>query len=88
MNFDAKVLSKFAASKGLRLTMRVFPPADGAISQQKIGWAKLVLLAWLKGLLSTNRELLFAVPLLWASLNAYLAGLDDASFRSVLLPLH
>jgi hypothetical protein len=47
-----------------------------------------VLLAWLKGLLSHNRELLFATPLFWASLNAYLAGLDDASFRSVLLPLH
>ena len=36
MNFYTKVLSKFAAGKGLKLTVRFELPADAAISPQKI----------------------------------------------------
>jgi hypothetical protein len=36
MNFYTKVLARFAASKGLRLTVRFDLAADGAIAQQKI----------------------------------------------------
>jgi hypothetical protein len=43
MNFYTKVLSKFAASKGLKLTVRFEVSADGAISQQKIEEAKVAL---------------------------------------------
>jgi hypothetical protein len=43
MNFYTKVLSKLAASKGLKLTVRFEVSADGAISQQKIEEAKVAL---------------------------------------------
>jgi hypothetical protein len=43
MNFYTKVLSKFAASKGLKLTVRFEVSVDGAISQQKIEEAKVAL---------------------------------------------
>ena len=36
MNFYTKVLSKFAASKGLKLTVRFELSSDGAVSQQKV----------------------------------------------------
>ncbi len=38
-----KVLSKFAASKGLKLTVKFELSSDGAISQQKIEEAKVAL---------------------------------------------
>jgi hypothetical protein len=43
MNFYTKVLSKFAASKGLKLTVRFELTADGAVSQQKIEETKVAL---------------------------------------------
>ena len=43
MNFYTKVLSKFAASKGLTLTVRFELSADEAISQQKIEETKVAL---------------------------------------------
>ena len=43
MNFYAKVLSKFAASKGLRLEVRFELYGDKTISQQKIEETKTAL---------------------------------------------
>jgi Protein of unknown function (DUF499) len=43
MNFYTKVLSRFAASKGLKLTVRVELSSDGPISQQKIEETKVAL---------------------------------------------
>jgi hypothetical protein len=43
MNFYTKVLSKFAASKGLKLTVRFELAADGTVSQQKIEETKAAL---------------------------------------------
>jgi hypothetical protein len=43
MNFYTKVLSKFAASKGLRLTVRFELSGDGPIAQQKIEETKVAL---------------------------------------------
>jgi hypothetical protein len=43
MNFYTKVLSKFAASKGLRLTVRFELSGDGAISQQKVEETRVAL---------------------------------------------
>jgi hypothetical protein len=43
MNFYTKVLSKFAASKGLKLTVRFELAADVALSQQKIDETKVAL---------------------------------------------
>jgi hypothetical protein len=43
MNFYTKVLSKFAASKGLKLTVRFELTADGAVTQQKIEETKVAL---------------------------------------------
>ena len=43
MNFYTKMLSKFAASKGLRLTVRFELSSDGPISQQKIEQTKVAL---------------------------------------------
>ena len=43
MNFYTKVLSKFAASKGLTLTVRFELSADSAVSQQKIEETKVAL---------------------------------------------
>jgi hypothetical protein len=43
MNFYTKVLSKFAASKGLKLTVRFDLAGDGPISPQKIEEAKMAL---------------------------------------------
>jgi hypothetical protein len=43
MNFYTKVLSKFAASKGLKLTVRFELAPDGAVSPQKIEETKVAL---------------------------------------------
>jgi hypothetical protein len=43
MNFYTKVLSKFAASKGLKLTVRFELTGDGPISPQKIEETKVAL---------------------------------------------
>lgn len=43
MNFYTKVLSKFAAGKGLKLTVHFELSSDGAISQQKIEETKVAL---------------------------------------------
>jgi hypothetical protein len=43
MNFYTKVLSKFAGSKGLRLTVRFELEGEGPISQQKIEETKVAL---------------------------------------------
>ena len=43
MNFYTKVLSKFAASKGLKLTVRFELASDGPITQQKIEETKIAL---------------------------------------------
>jgi hypothetical protein len=43
MNFYTKVLSKFAASKGLRLTVRFELDPDGPISQQKVEETRVAL---------------------------------------------
>jgi hypothetical protein len=43
MNFYTKVLSKFAASKGLKLTVRFELTTDGGVSQQKIEETKVAL---------------------------------------------
>jgi hypothetical protein len=43
MNFYTKVLSKFAASKGLKLTVRFELEADRHISPQKIEETKVAL---------------------------------------------
>jgi hypothetical protein len=43
MNFYTKVLSKFAASKGLKLTVRFELNRDGPISPQKIEKTKVAL---------------------------------------------
>jgi hypothetical protein len=43
MNFYTKVLSKFAASKGLKLTVRFELDGNGPISQQKIEETKVAL---------------------------------------------
>jgi hypothetical protein len=43
MNFYTKVLSKFAASKGLKLTVRFELGGNGPISQQKIEETKVAL---------------------------------------------
>ena len=43
MNFYTKVLSKFAASKGLKLTVKFDLSSDGVISQQKIEETKVAL---------------------------------------------
>jgi hypothetical protein len=43
MNFYTKVLSKFAANKGLRLTLSVEVTPDGGVSSQKIEETKAAL---------------------------------------------
>jgi hypothetical protein len=43
MNFYTKVLTKFAASKGLQITVRFEVGADGSVSQQKIEETKVAL---------------------------------------------
>jgi hypothetical protein len=43
MNFYTKVLSKFAASKGLKLTVRFELSGDGPITEQKIEETRLAL---------------------------------------------
>ncbi|HYV39720.1 MAG TPA: DUF499 domain-containing protein [Gemmataceae bacterium] len=43
MNFYTKVLAKFAASKGLKLSVRFELSADGAVSKQKIEETKVAL---------------------------------------------
>jgi hypothetical protein len=43
MNFYTKVLSKFAANKGLKLTVRFELSAGEAVSQQKIEETKVAL---------------------------------------------
>jgi hypothetical protein len=43
MNFSTRVLSKFAAGGGLKLTVRFELSVDGAISQQEIEETKVAL---------------------------------------------
>jgi hypothetical protein len=43
MNFYTKVLSKFAASKGLKLTVRFELTSGGGVSQQKVEETKVAL---------------------------------------------
>lgn len=43
MNFYAKVLSKFAAGMGLKLTLRVEVNSEGGISTQKVDETKVAL---------------------------------------------
>jgi len=45
MNFYTKVLSRFASSKGLRITLTVEVSPDGGVSEQKIEETKVALRA-------------------------------------------
>lgn len=43
MNFYTKVLSRFAASKGLKITLTVEVSQEGGVSEQKIEETKVAL---------------------------------------------